>query len=215
MSMQSLDSRRTVILVFLILTVLFELTTYEASVQRPAGERFFQMYILGANHKAANYYPQNDTDIRVGSVLRWYLGITNNMGSAQFVEVQVKLANQTTQSPDDLKALESPAPAITDFAEVMLKNGTWEFPFVWSVENASMSGGSAHILTLEIDNQTYSVSSWAGANGYNFRLIFELWTWQPESNTFGFGWASNGERHAAWLQVWFNMTNVSPIPMAE
>ena len=34
---------------------------------------------------AADYYPNNDTDIRIGEPVTWYLGVTDNMGTAQLV----------------------------------------------------------------------------------------------------------------------------------
>lgn len=215
MNMQSMNSRRAFVLVFIVLIISCELAVYEGSVKRSGGERLFQMYLLGGNHMAADYYPQNDTDIRPGVIIRWYLGTTNYMGSVQIVEIRVKIANQTTKSPDDVQALESPAPALTDIAKVLQNNETWETPWVWSVQNGTISGGSTHILLLKINNETYPISDWMASNGYNFRIIFELWTWQSDSNAFHFGWTSNGEQRVAWLQVWFNMTSVSPIGTAQ
>ncbi len=53
--------------------------------------------------------------------------------------------------------------------------------------NATLSDGYAWILSLEIDNETYQISDWTAMNGYNFRFTFELWTWQTETDAFGYG----------------------------
>jgi hypothetical protein len=204
-------NRRTFIVVFIILLVVSELLVTVNMIQRPT-EQFMQLQILGANRLAADYYPNNYPDISLGERVVWYLRATNNMGNVQLISIQVKMSNQTMQSPNDELAVESPAPLVTEFPQFLLDNQTWEVPFVWSISNATDVRGSTQILTLQIDNETYRISNWSANNGYNFRLIFELWTWQTTSNTFQFGWTTNGERRAAWLQIWFNFTSVLPPP---
>ncbi len=200
------QNTRTAIAVFITLLIVCELIVYAASMPR-ASEQFFQLYLLGGNHLAANYYPANDTDIRVGEPLKWYLGVGNNMGTVQLVSIRVKVSNSTIKPPNDQQALESPAPAVTDFARFLQDNETWEFAFVWNISNATSIDGSTRVLTVQINNETYQVSDWSASNGYNFRLIFELWTWQTDGYGFEFGWNTNSEHQVAWLQVWFNMTN--------
>jgi hypothetical protein len=208
-------NKRTVIVLFITLLIVFELTAYVVTTPRPT-EQFFQVYILSADHTAAGYYPNNDTNMRIGESITWYLGVTDNMGTMQLVSVRIKPSNATIKPPDDNLGVESPAPVITDFARFLQNNETWQTPLVWSISNATLTSGSTRILNLEINNETYQISDWSARNGYNFRLIFELWTWQTDSNAFVFGWNANGEHRIAWLQVWFNMTNpvntTSPLP---
>jgi hypothetical protein len=52
------------------------------------------------------------------------------------------------------------------------------------------------------------MSDSSASNGYNFRLIFELWTWNTDSANFQFGWFAPVEIRVAWLQLWFNATSV-------
>jgi hypothetical protein len=182
---------------------------YVATTPRQT-EEFFQLYVLGANHQATAYYPGDNPDISSGETVTWYLGVVNNMSSVQFISIRVKVSNSTINPPDALQGLESPAPAVTDFARFLQDNETWEFPFVWNILNATSTGGSIHVLTLQINNETYQIPSWSASNGYNFRLIFELWTWNQDSDSFQFGWNTNGEQKIAWLQVWFNMTATTP-----
>ncbi|MGD0177516.1 MAG: hypothetical protein ABSA50_09870 [Candidatus Bathyarchaeia archaeon] len=207
------QDRRTLIAVFIILLIVCELMVYVGTTPRPS-EQFFQIYILGANHTATRYYPRNDPDLGIDEPVTWYLGVTDNMGTVQLVSLRIKISNMTIKPPDD-KGLESPAPTVTDFAKFLQNNETWEMPFVWSISNATLAGGSTRILNLEINNETYQISDWMATNGYNFRLIIELWTWQTDSNAWGFGWNSDGENRTAWLQVWFNMTNAEPKPVTQ
>jgi hypothetical protein len=80
-------------------------------------------------------------------------------------------------------------------------------PFFWQIVNADMLGGSTRILEMQISNETYQVPGVTTVDGHNFRVILELWTWEPQSETLQFGWSSGNERRVAWVQVWFNMTS--------
>lgn len=198
-------------LVLLILIVVCEVIGYVSTTPRPR-EQYIQVYILGANHMIANYYPNDNSNIGLEESLKWYLGVTNNMGSVQLVSIRVKVSNQSIQQPNDTQASESKAPVATDFSKFLQDNETWEVPFTWNISNATTTEGSVRILTMQIDNETYQIPNWSARSGYNFCLIFEIWTWQTDSNTFEFGWTTNGDHHVAWLQMWFNMTTPTTGP---
>ena len=206
MSFISSQDRRTLIVIFITLLIVCQMVAYVATTPRPR-EQFFQLYVLGAKHMAADYYPNNDTDIRLREPVTWYLGVTDNMGSVQLVSILVKIGNQTIKPPDDQQALESPAPVVTQFMRFIQDNETWETPFAWSISDAVSSDNATHILTLQINNETYQIQDCSASNGHNFRIIFELWTWQTDANALEFGWTAGGEHRVAWLQVWFNMTS--------
>jgi hypothetical protein len=197
------------VLVFITLFIIFETAAYVATTPRPT-EQFFQLYVLGANHLAADYYPNDDPNIRSGDLVHWYVGVTNFMGSVQLVAIRFRLGNQTIQPPDDQSGVPSSAPMITDFQRFLQDNETWEFPFVWQILTATSSKGVTRIVRLEINNQTYPVLGLGAKNGYNLRFIIELWTWNVDSSSFGFGWYSGTEHSVAWLQLWFNATTTSP-----
>jgi hypothetical protein len=199
------QNRRNLIVIFITLLIIFEMIAYVATTPRPQ-EQFFQFYVLGANHLAADYYPSNDSNIPLGEPVKWYIGVTDLMGNMQLVAIRVKIGNATISAPNDLQGLPSPAPLVAEFMRFIQDNETWEFPFVWHISNVSSVEGSTRILELQINNQTFPVrDSWAG-NGYNFRLIFELWTWNVDTAGFEFGWYAGTEHRVAWLQLWFNAT---------
>jgi hypothetical protein len=201
--------RNLVIVLFVIFLVVFETVAYVATTPR-AGEQFFQLYVLGVNHLASDYYPNDDPNIRLGDSVHWYVGVTNFMGSVQLVAIRVKLGNQTIQPPDDQNAIPSQAPLITEWRRFLQDNETWEFSFIWQILNATSSRGVTRILGLMVNNQTYPVLGVDALNGYNFRFIIELWTWSVDSNAFGFGWYAGTEHRVAWLQIWFNATATPP-----
>jgi hypothetical protein len=211
MRFTSSQNKRTLIAVFIVLIVIAETAAYVATTPRPQ-ERFFQFYVLGPNRFASNYYPQNNPNLGLASLVSWYVGVTNLMGNVQLVEIRLKLGNETTTPPNDTSNTPSSAPELIAFDRFLMDNETWEFPFVWSITNATTTAGSIHILRIQINNETYKISDWSANNGYNFRLILELWVWQTNTNMLTFGWNSNGEHRTAWLQLWFNMTTPTPPP---
>lgn len=185
---------------------------YVATTPRPY-EQFFQLYVLGSNRSAGNYYPNGDPNIRLGDTVVWYVGVTNSMGNVQLVTIRVKLGNETVMSPSNNQTQPSPAPLITEFKRFIKNNETLETQFAWRILNVTAVENSTRILELGINGETYRLVDSSASNGYNFRFIFELWTWQVESNSFQFGWSAGAQRRAAWLQIWFNMT--SPILGAQ
>jgi hypothetical protein len=201
----SFQNRRTLLAVFITLLIVFEMIAYVTTTPRPQ-ERFFQLYVLGANHMAADYYPNNDTNIRLGESVHWYIGATDFMGNVQLIVVRIKLGNKTIAPPNDLQATPSPAPLVTEFTRFIQNNETWEFPFVWQIVDTLSVGNSTRILQVGISNETYQLQDSSATNGDNFRFIIELWTWNTESHILQFGWQAGGEHRVAWLQVWFNAT---------
>jgi hypothetical protein len=201
----AIEKRRTLVVVFIAFLIVFEMVAYVATTPWPS-EQFYRLYVLGANHLVADYYPNDDPNVRVGESVSWYIGVTNLMGSVQLVEIRVKLGNQTMQPPDEQNALPSQAPLVTYFHRFIQDNETWELPFVWQISNMTSSGGVTRILGLQLNNQTIQMLDSSAQNGYNFRLIIELWTWNVDSSSFEFGWYAGTEHQIAWLQVWFNAT---------
>jgi len=205
-SFMSSQNRRNLLVVFITLLVVLEMIAYVGTTPRPR-EQFFQLYVLGENRLVADYYPNDNPNLRRGDSVRWYVGVTNFMRTVQLVAIRVRLGNQTIRPPDDQQALPSPASLVTEFKRFIINNETWEFPFVWQITSGSAVGESVHISELQINNQTFQLESSSALNGYNFRLIIELWTWDVESAAFHFGWQASNERRVAWLQVWFNVTS--------
>ena len=119
----SSQNRRTLIAVFIMLLIVFEMFAYVATTPRPQ-ERFFQIYVLGANRKVADYYPNNDTNIQLGESVQWYVGVTDFRGNVQFIAVRVELGNQAIMPPDDLNAQPSQAALVTDFKRFLQNNET-------------------------------------------------------------------------------------------
>jgi uncharacterized membrane protein len=196
--------------VFITLLIIFEAAAYIATTPRPQ-EQFFQLYVLGAQGLAADYYPNDNPNLRVGDLVHWFLGVSNFMGSVQLVELRVKLGNQTIAAPNDQPISPSEAPMLIGFTRFLQDNETWQFPLSWSIARLSSdpTSNTTQLLLLNMNNQTIPLTGISARSGYNFRVIIELWVWDTDVAQFQYGWFAGTERRAAWLQLWFNATSTS------
>jgi len=201
------DMKRAAV-IFISATIIFSALAYVAVTPKPK-EQFFQLYVLGETRIAERYYPDNNPNIPVGRLVQWYLGTTNFMGSVQYLVIKVKLGNTTIKAPDDINYIPSPAPVLLEFRKVLMDNETWELPFAWIIGEISEEGDMTYatVLVIDVKDGVEVQRGQVGAlNGYNFRIIFELWSFDPVTEELMFGWRAGGEQRAAWLQVWFNAT---------
>lgn len=167
-------------------------------------ERFFEVHVVGSNHTIEQLYPGNDPNIAANVTVQWYVGVTNRMASLQFVTLRFKLGNASIPAPDDASGNPSPAPLLVEYSRVILRNETWETPFAWQVVEESISGDAVS-LTIDVNGTKITMPDPANPDGENFRLIIELWVYNPNSGSLEFGWLRQSERRIAWLQIWFNV----------
>jgi len=208
----SFRSIKRLLPLFLTSLIIFEAAVYVAMTPSPR-EGFFELYALGANGTASDYYPNNSLFIEPGQPVTWYIGLSNQMGSIQYVDIRVKLGNQTLNPPNDTSASPSPAPLVVEFKRFISDNATWEIPFVWQILDFSTQGNSSRVLQLQIDNVTYSLQNTPTCSVHgpcSLRFIFELWTWDVSIGDFQIGWRNGAQQRIAWLQLWFNPTLGAP-----
>ena len=208
----SFRSIKRLLPLFLTSLIILEAAAYVVTTPSPR-QGFFELYALGANGTARDYYPNNSVFIQPGQPVTWYIGLSNQMGSIQYVDIRVKLGNQTLNPPNDTTASPSPAPVVADFKHFISDNATWEIPFVWQIMNFSTQGNSSRVLQLQIDNVTYSLQNTPTCSLHgpcSLRFIFELWTWDVSIGDFQIGWRNGAQQRIAWLQLWFNPTLGAP-----
>ena len=195
-----------VLSVFILSLILSSAVAWVGLSPRPI-EPFFALATLGEGMKAERYYPGNSSNIAVGTPIQWYVTIYNHMGTAQYVLLRVKLLNQTMIPPDPRNNIPSPAPAFIEFWRVLAHNETWVFSFRWLLANVSFAVDSLIVNRLVVND--ISVDEGLGVralNGYNFRIVLELWIHNVDTGQFEFYWSSGRERRSAWNQIWFNVT---------
>jgi len=172
----------------------------------PATEQFFAMWILGSGGLAEHYYPNDDPNLAIGSQVNWTLGVYNHMGGLQYVVLKVKLLNSTLKSPDELTNLPSDAHAVFEFSRVLLDNETWTVPFLWKILQANQIAGSLMLTRISLNGNTLTGQLVEADSGYNFRFVFELWSYDEAANDLVFSWRTSSGQRSVWTQIWFNVT---------
>ncbi|MFH0848369.1 MAG: hypothetical protein V1857_02555 [archaeon] len=193
--------------VFLSTTILLSMLAQMVATPTPK-KQSFQIYILGATRKT-DYYHGDESSVLLERKAKWHLGISNTMSSLQYVVVRIRFANATFKTPDDASQIPSPAPILVEFGRVLASNETWETFFIWRIKEINVNADVINPILLEVNGveiRNSSVSRVSTLRGRNFRIIFELWTFDQETNSLVFGWREGGERKTAWLQMWFNLT---------
>ena len=198
------EDKKRAIVVFISTLLIFTMIAYIAVTPR-SQEKFFQLYLLGETRMAERYYPNNNVNIPTDLSVKWYLGTTNFMDSTQLAIIKAKLGNQTLTPANETDATPAPLPVLIEFRKVLQNNETWEFPFIWKITNKTDVNNLTY-LTLSINGIETHIEYVGAKDGYNYRLIIELWTLDTESKDIIFGWKASNERRAAWLQLWFNAT---------
>lgn len=192
----------------LIATILASGVAYETLSPAPS-EQFFAMWILGSNGLAENYYPNNNSTLTAREPVNWTLGVYNHMNGLEYVVLRVKLLNASLSSPDELNGTPSPVPEIFEFSRILLNNETWSIPFAWEILTLTQQGRSVLVTGLSINQTLLKGNLGSSVSGLNFRLVFELWSYDETGGNLLFSWSANGNNRSVWTQIWFNATLTS------
>ena len=156
------------------------------AIHLPGGEQFSELYLLGPDQIAANY-PSN---IAVGQNYSVYVGVGNQLGSSAYYVLYVKLGNETDSLPNDTLGTPSSLPPLYEYRFSIQNNMNWESLMNFSVSNASISGSNSQINALQINGVAFNVDKpamWdSNSTTFTYRLLFELWTYSPQSNLIQF-----------------------------
>lgn len=172
----------------------------------PYTDQFFSMWVVGSSGLTNEYFPNNSPNLIPGEQVNWTLGVYSHMSTLEYVVVRVKLLNGSEISPNELAGVASPIPEIFEFARVLANNETWTIPFPWAIEEASAVNGVVQITRLVINGATIAGNLAEAASGSGFRLVFELWFYDPAVNDLVFSWSTPTSTYSVWTQLWFNAT---------
>jgi hypothetical protein len=170
-------------------------------LSRPPAQEFMAWGVFSPSGTLSNYFSGSEGNVVVGKPLNWHFGITNQMGSIQYVQVVYRLGNSTSANPNAT----APGDAIPQLGttSIFIPNAqTALVNFTWSISSEKARIGMVFI-NMTINGQ--QVSPPVGAvSGQRFRFFFELWTYDVASNSFQYGYKGQNSRVGLPLQVWFN-----------
>jgi len=189
----------TYLLVFISLAIIFTSATFYIISPKPA--QSYMGFGVYSQQGLQGYVPSNMT-ITPPQTLNWNLTVANRTGREQFIMVIVRIGNSTTFSPN----VTSPAAPLPELGRVdrFVSDGeTSNINFTWTVESTNQTGGVV-FLNLRINGQSVSSAPVGAVSGRDFRLIFELWTFDLSSGSFQYGYPGEFAQIGTWLQVWFS-----------
>jgi hypothetical protein len=203
----SLDDWHLVFVSVCMMLVLAACSPVVAAYLPRREEPFFALAVLGENGMAEHYYPGDDPNLKVGDAVRWTVYLYNHMGSTQYVSIRFKLMNSTMSAPNSTSCLPGSGPVFYEIRRVLMDNETSLQPYNWTIMEINSIEDKVTIEGLLINGNFIKTNSTA-EKGSNFRIILELWVYDPVSRDFVFGWNSDDELRCAWNQIWFNSTRI-------
>jgi len=176
-----------------------------AALNPPEVEPFLALYTLGRDKTLSNYYAGGSPDLYPNDSVLWYVGVYNHMGLAQYLEIRFKLLNGTLPSPNEAANQPSNVLPFATARQLVDSNGTFLIPAAWSIANVASSNETLTINSLQFNGVLEQNLNISAKNGYNFRMVIELWVFDPQIGDFVFWWPSGTEKKSSWNQVWFNV----------
>ena len=168
-------------------------------------QQFIELGLLGRNGTAAGYYPNDNPEVKPGSLINWSIYAHNHMASSQYITVRVKLLNSTMQAPNDNENEPSPFASFAEFPVFLPVNGIQLIPFSWNVLDTSSQNGSIVIESLVVNGKTVNVNPPVASNS-SFCIVFELWVYDHSSQQYRFGWETGKGFSSASVNMWFSMS---------
>jgi hypothetical protein len=179
--------------------------TYAILEPRPR-EEFLTINTLGADMTAGNYYPEGRILIDENDQMSWYVRVHNNMESSEYLAVRIKLLNATNIAPDTQLHNPSPESYFYEERSLVAKGSIWTFPIVWSITDIERSENFVTVKAININGVDVGGLNISNVENDNFRIILELWKYDPTSEEFVFDWsASDTQSKSAWNQIWLKI----------
>ncbi len=189
----------TYLVVFISLATIFTSATFYIISPKPT--QSYMGFGVYSQQGLQGYVPGNMT-ITPPQTLNWNLTVTNRTGREQFIMVIVRIGNSTTFSPN-VTSPATPLPELGRLDRFVGDGETSNINFTWTVESTNQTGDLV-FLNLQINGQSVSSAPIGSVSGSNFRLIFELWTFDLSSGSFEYGYPGEFAQIGTWLQVWFS-----------
>jgi len=191
---------------FIVVTAVVSLLVASPALQRvsvyPQTQFFTELSLLGSGHMADNY----PFDITLNANYTAFIGLTNQLGSAAYYQIEVKFANETQSAPSNVNSTTSGQPSLYNLAAFVANKESLEIPvnfgFDYSFQNDAQT---VNFDSLMLNGQTLNLQGYSSnlnsqTNVFYGNLIFELWIY---NSTIG-GFQYNNR----FVNLELNMTSI-------
>jgi len=155
-------------------------------IKPPADQQFSELYLLGAN-RMLDSYPYN---IAINQNYSLYVGVVNDLGSAAYYTVYVKLVNQTDLLPNATSGTPSSLQPVYEYKFFLANGESWENHLEFSVSKASAYANLSIINRILINGDVFNVNKYmirdTNSTRFYFGLVCELWVYNSTINSVQF-----------------------------
>jgi uncharacterized membrane protein len=187
---------------FILVTAVLALLVASPALQRvvayPRTAFLTELSLLGPGHTAENY-PYNITNGENNSV---FLGISNQLGSNAYYQVQVKFRNETQSAPDGFNHTSSSLPSLYNLNVFVADKESLEIPVNFALDFSFQGVAQVNFDSLEFNGESLNLHGYSSdwnpkTNMFYGNLIFELWIFNSTLNDFQY--------HARFVDIKLNM----------
>ncbi|MCW3996530.1 MAG: DUF1616 domain-containing protein [Candidatus Bathyarchaeota archaeon] len=165
----------------------------------PQTDRMTELALFNQDHNTT--FPANVT---VGENYRFYVDVTNRLGSCAYYALQIKFRNASQSAPDSFNHTASSLPALSTLYFVVADKDTLELPLDISFQYRLNSNITNHQLDMQsltfngVALKDATTISWDSEKSRFYgNLFFELWLYNDTTNTFQY--------HQRYVSLWFGM----------
>jgi hypothetical protein len=188
------------LILFVSLTAIFSSVTFYAMSAKPS--QSFIGFGLYSQRGLQGYIPNSNLTVSTGQALNWTFAVTNRMNKVEFMMIIARIGNSTSPSPNATTPSTS-LPELGRTEQFINDGATSRINLTWTIVSTNQAAGLVY-LNISTNGQSSLSSAPIGARpGAYFRLIFELWTFDPVSGSFQYGYPAQTSQAGSWLQVWF------------
>ncbi len=176
------DYKTVFIVVGLVGILLIATPVIGRVVQLPMGEAFSELYLLGPERITENF-PFN---IVAGQNYSIYVGAGNHLGASAYYLIYTKFGSNADALPNATAGTPSPLQPLFEYRFVLEDGAVFERPLSFSIVNASFASNQSVVETVDVNGVSFNVDKqvdWdTEQQGFYYRLLVELWSYNPQSN---------------------------------
>jgi uncharacterized membrane protein len=188
------------LILFVSLTAIFSSVTFYAMSAKPS--QAFVGFGVYSQRGLQGYLPNSNLTVSTGQALNWSFAVTNRMNRAVFVMIIARIGNSSTPTPNATTP-STTLPELGRMERFINDGATSQINFTWLIESRNQNSGLVYLnVSINSESSLSSAPVGTGPGGF-FRLIFELWTFDPVSGSFQYGYPAQTSQVGSWLQVWF------------
>lgn len=193
------NSKRIFIFLYVILILVVTISIYGSWIFNKK-DNFISLGILDETNKLSSYFDNNLVEF--DKYVKWNIHTYNYMSGFSYISIRVKIYNESYFSPD---SVEFNIPYLYEIRHILNKNDTWIYSFNWKITEAHIINDRIHIKKI-IFNDKEILTDIVTTNDKKLRIIFELWTYDPQNEKFIFKNNNIDQyKNNVWAQIWFKL----------